>query len=155
MESLQDSVLQLVLSLLEDSMKREYFFQEVFPIEYGPDFDKALQVLVGFFLSRLEQLLPVPNFKQLSLLLNCHPGELDVCVDSVCKLHNLLSLLQMDVCGTLDKNVLPSIVEDRIVSSLSLPPVGDSVILNQHNNNGLTQKSQVCRHPPMMLIEVI
>uniref|UniRef100_A0A8C1VKG3 C2H2-type domain-containing protein n=1 Tax=Cyprinus carpio TaxID=7962 RepID=A0A8C1VKG3_CYPCA len=136
MESLQDSVLQLVLSLLEDSMKREYFFQEVFPIEYGPDFDKALQVLVGFFLSRLEQLLPVPNFKQLSLLLNCHPGELDVCVDSVCKLHNLLSLLQMDVCGTLDKNVLPSIVEDRIVSSLSLPPVGDSVILNQHNNNG-------------------
>jgi len=27
MESLQDSVLQLVLSLLEDSMKREYFFQ--------------------------------------------------------------------------------------------------------------------------------
>ncbi len=27
MESLQDGVLQLVLSLLEDSMKREYFFQ--------------------------------------------------------------------------------------------------------------------------------
>ncbi|KTF80029.1 hypothetical protein cypCar_00023873, partial [Cyprinus carpio] len=136
MESLQDSVLQLVLSLLEDSMKREYFFQEVFPVEYGPDFDKALQVLVGFFLSRLEQLLPVPNFKQLSLLLNCHPGELDACVDSVCKSQNLLSLVQTDVCGTLDKNVLPSIVEDRIVSSLSLPPVGDSVIINQHNNDG-------------------
>lgn len=31
--------------------------------------------------------------------------------------------------------VLPSIVEDRIVSSLSLPPVGDSVI-NQHNDDG-------------------
>lgn len=41
-----------------------FVFQEVFPVEYGPDFDKALQVLVGFFLSRLEQLLPVPNFKQ-------------------------------------------------------------------------------------------
>ncbi|XP_016319905.1 zinc finger protein 2 homolog isoform X2 [Sinocyclocheilus anshuiensis] len=136
MESLQDSVLQLVLSLLEDAMKRGYFFQEVFPVEYGPDFDKALQVLVGFFLSRLEQLLPVPNFKQLSLLLNCHPGELDACVDSVCKSQNLLSLLQTDVCGTLDKNVLPSIVEDRIVSSLSLPPVGDSVIINQYNKDG-------------------
>lgn len=134
MESLQDSVLQLVLSLLEDAMKREYFFQEVFPVEYGPDFDKALQVLVGFFLSRLEQLLPVPNFKQLSLLLSCHPGELDGCVDSVCKSHSLLSLLQSDICGTLEKNVLPSIVEDRIVSSLSLPPVGDSVIVNQQNN---------------------
>ncbi|XP_056116342.1 zinc finger protein 436 [Rhinichthys klamathensis goyatoka] len=136
MESLQDSVLQLVLSLLEDSMKREYFFQEVFPVEYGPDFDKALQVLVGFFLSRLEQLLPVPNFKQLSLLLSCLPGELDACVDSVCKSDNLLSLLQTDVCGTLEKNVLPSIVEDRMVSSLSLPPVGDSVIINQHNEDG-------------------
>lgn len=32
--------------------------------------------------------------------------------------------------------VLPSIVEDRIVSSLSLPPVGDSVIISQHNNDG-------------------
>lgn len=30
---------------------------------------------------------------------------------------------------------LPSIVEDRIVSSLSLPPVGDSVIINQHNDD--------------------
>ncbi|NP_001107944.2 uncharacterized protein LOC100001353 [Danio rerio] len=134
MESLQDSVLQLVLSLLEDAMKREYFFQEVFPVEYGPDFDKALQVLVGFFLSRLEQLLPVPNFKQLSLLLSCRPGELDGYVDSVCKSHSLLSLLQSDICGTLEKNVLPSIVEDRIVSSLSLPPVGDSVLVNQQND---------------------
>ncbi|XP_016102197.1 zinc finger protein ZFMSA12A [Sinocyclocheilus grahami] len=136
MESLQDSVLQLVLSLLEDSMKRGYFFQEVFPVEYGPDFDKAdVQEQPKKERSNLVE-LPVPNFKQLSLLLNCHPGELDACVDSVCKSQNLLSLLQTDVCGTLDKNVLPSIVEDRIVSSLSLPPVGDSVIINQHNNDG-------------------
>lgn len=33
-------------------------------MEYGPDFDKALQVLVGYFISRLEKFLPVPNFKQ-------------------------------------------------------------------------------------------
>lgn len=41
-----------------------FFLQEVFPHEYGPEFDNALQDLVGHFLSRLEQLLPVPNFKQ-------------------------------------------------------------------------------------------
>ncbi|XP_055046274.2 uncharacterized protein [Misgurnus anguillicaudatus] len=139
MENLQDSVLQLVLSLLEDSFKREYFFQEVFPVEYGPDFDKALQVLVGFFLSRLEQRLPVPNFKPLSLLLSCDPAELDACVTSVCKSQCLLSLLQTDVCGTLEKNVLPSIVEDRIFSSLLLPPISDSVIINQHNDDGKLQ----------------
>ncbi|XP_051544669.1 zinc finger protein ZFP2-like [Myxocyprinus asiaticus] len=139
MESLQDSVLQLVLSLLGDSFKRQHFFQEIFPVEYGPDFDKALQVLVGFFLSRLEQLLPVPNFKQLSLLLSCHLGELDACVDSVCKSENLLYLLQTDVCGTLEKNVLPSIVEDRIVCSLSLPPLGDLAVISQHSDDGKLQ----------------
>ncbi|XP_056604625.1 zinc finger protein 571 [Triplophysa dalaica] len=150
MENLQDSVLQLVLSLLEDSFKREYFFQEVFPVEYGPDFDKALQVLVGFFLSRLEQLLPVLNFKQVSLLLSCHPAELDACVNSVCKSQDLLSLLQTDVCGTLEKNVLPSIVEDRIVSSLSLPPISHSAIINQHNDDG---KLQVPVCPDNLLIK--
>lgn len=31
---------------------------------------------------------------------------------------------------------LPTIVEDRIVSSLSLPPVGNSVVINQHSDDG-------------------
>uniref|UniRef100_A0A4W4H687 C2H2-type domain-containing protein n=1 Tax=Electrophorus electricus TaxID=8005 RepID=A0A4W4H687_ELEEL len=91
-ENLQVKLLKLVLGLLEDPGKKQYFFQEVYPLEYGPDFDKALQVLVGHFLSRLEQLLPVPNFKQ---VLSCTPVA----------------------------KSLPSIVEDRIISSLSLPPL--------------------------------
>lgn len=46
--------------------------------------------------------------------------------------------------------VLPSIVEDRIVSSLSLPPISDSAIINQHNDDG---KLQVPMCPENLLIK--
>lgn len=44
-----------------------FFFpmwQNVFPVEYGPDFDTALETLVCEFFTRLEELLPIPDFKQ-------------------------------------------------------------------------------------------
>ncbi|KAL7882765.1 hypothetical protein SRHO_G00004230 [Serrasalmus rhombeus] len=138
-ESLQANLLKLVLSLLEDPAKKEHFFQEVFPVEYGPDFDKALQVLVGHFLSRLEQLLPVPNFKQTSSLLGACHWELKECVESVCRTESLLPLMQSDICGPLEDNVLPSIVEERIISSLSLPPMMDTVLSSQSSDQPDTQ----------------
>ncbi|KAL6459950.1 hypothetical protein MHYP_G00317090 [Metynnis hypsauchen] len=138
-ESLQANLLKLVLSLLEDPAKKEHFFQEVFPVEYGPDFDKALQVLVGHFLSRLEQLLPVPNFKQTSSLLGACHWELKECVESVCRTESLLPLMQSDICGPLEDNVLPSIVEERIISSLSLPPMMDTVLSSQSSDQPQTQ----------------
>lgn len=39
-------------------------WQNVFPVEYGPDFDTALETLVCEFFTRLEELLPIPDFKQ-------------------------------------------------------------------------------------------
>lgn len=33
-------------------------------MEYGPDFDTALETLVSEFFTRLEELLPIPDFKQ-------------------------------------------------------------------------------------------
>ena len=41
-------------------------FQEDFPVDFGPDYDAALQVLVLDFLSRLERLLPVPDLQHVS-----------------------------------------------------------------------------------------
>lgn len=40
------------------------FLQDVFPTDFGPDYDGALQVLMLDFLSRLEKLLPVPDIQQ-------------------------------------------------------------------------------------------
>lgn len=41
-----------------------YLFQDVFPTDFGPEYDSALQMLMLDFLSRLEKLLPVPDIQQ-------------------------------------------------------------------------------------------
>uniref|UniRef100_A0A3B1JFB8 Zinc finger protein 879-like n=1 Tax=Astyanax mexicanus TaxID=7994 RepID=A0A3B1JFB8_ASTMX len=126
-ENLQCKLLKLILSLLDDPVKKEHFFQEVFPVEYGPDFDKALQVLVGHFLSRLEQLLPVPNFKQAASWLSTETTVWENVVENNWDPRYLLPLLRSDYQGTLETNGLPSVVEDRVISTLSLPPLTDVV----------------------------
>lgn len=42
--------------------------QEVFPVEYGPQYDTALHVLLWELLSKLEKMLPVPDLKQVFIL---------------------------------------------------------------------------------------
>ncbi|KAI3366755.1 hypothetical protein L3Q82_009421, partial [Scortum barcoo] len=54
----------LVQSLLNVPFEKEFFFQEVFPANYGSNYDQRLQQLVCDFLSRLEQLLPIPDLQQ-------------------------------------------------------------------------------------------
>lgn len=39
----------------------------MFPVAYGPDFDTALEKLLCDFFSKLEELLPVPDFKQVEV----------------------------------------------------------------------------------------
>lgn len=38
--------------------------KEVFPAEYGPQYDSDLQMLFSEFLCRLAKLLPVPDLEQ-------------------------------------------------------------------------------------------
>ncbi|XP_031439078.1 uncharacterized protein LOC105900681 isoform X2 [Clupea harengus] len=118
LENLQSSFLKLVLNLLEDPVGKEYFFKRVYPVEYGPDFDKALQVLVCYFISRLEKLLPIPNFKQVSSWVDSS-SLWNECEQYLCQPEHLHSLLQNTYHGPLGETDLPSIVEDRIMSSLS------------------------------------
>ncbi|KAG8005629.1 Zinc finger protein ZFMSA12A [Nibea albiflora] len=54
----------LVQNLLSVPFEKEFFFQEVFPVNYGSNYDQRLQQLVSEFLSRLEQLLPIPDLQQ-------------------------------------------------------------------------------------------
>lgn len=41
-----------------------YLLQEIFPVYFGPKYDAALEMLVWEFISRLEELMPVPDFTQ-------------------------------------------------------------------------------------------
>ena len=53
-------------------------------MEYGPDFDTALETLVCEFFIRLEELLPVPDFKQVwhPRIAGCQGGESTRLLDS-------------------------------------------------------------------------
>jgi len=39
-------------------------FQDVFPGDFGPTYDKAIQTLMWLFLSRLEKILPTQTLQQ-------------------------------------------------------------------------------------------
>ncbi|XP_062403524.1 zinc finger protein 3 homolog isoform X1 [Sardina pilchardus] len=56
----------LIQTLLWDPTYRNHFFQDIYPLHYGPKYDTALQLLVWEFLCRLELLIPVPSFHQAS-----------------------------------------------------------------------------------------
>ena len=51
-------------------------FQEDFLVDFGPDYDAALQMLVLDFLSRLERLLPVPDLQHVCTTASQSPEHL-------------------------------------------------------------------------------
>lgn len=59
----------LVKTLLRDPDERKNFFDDVFPGDFGPTYDKAIQTLMWLFLSRLEKLLPTQSLQQIASLL--------------------------------------------------------------------------------------
>uniref|UniRef100_A0A8C6KVF3 Si:zfos-932h1.3 n=1 Tax=Nothobranchius furzeri TaxID=105023 RepID=A0A8C6KVF3_NOTFU len=83
----------LVQSLLKDPAERAYFFQEVFPVEYGPQYDSALQVLLWELLSKLEMLLPVPDLKQTTAWLSSAPSVLEECMSETAGVAKALETL--------------------------------------------------------------
>uniref|UniRef100_A0A8C7XBY9 C2H2-type domain-containing protein n=1 Tax=Oryzias sinensis TaxID=183150 RepID=A0A8C7XBY9_9TELE len=80
--------------LLKDPEEKEKFFQDVFPTDFGPDYDNALQVLMLDFVSRLEKLLPVPDVQQTASMLSSAPSALQECARSVPDPQNLTTVLQ-------------------------------------------------------------
>ncbi|KAL4630174.1 TERF1-interacting nuclear factor 2, partial [Arapaima gigas] len=117
---------ELVKTLLNDPAQRERFFQEVFSVEYGPQFDKALEKLLWEFLTRLDQLLPVPDLAQTVSWLSSSPAVLEECAQCVTQPQLLRSLLQHQKClGHLDvPGKLSPTFGDSILLSMSLPPSG-------------------------------
>lgn len=45
-----------------------HLFQEIFPAYFGSKYDASLEMLVWEFISRLDELLPVPDFTQVAWL---------------------------------------------------------------------------------------
>ncbi|CAN9508423.1 unnamed protein product [Ophioblennius macclurei] len=112
----------LVQSLLKDPIERAYFFTEVFPVEYGPQYDAALHVLLWELLSKLEKLLPVPDLKQTAAWLGAAPRASEECVkSSAAELSSVVEHYRSS--GMLKMTYAPSsTIGSCIMSALSIPP---------------------------------
>uniref|UniRef100_A0A8C7CH61 Zinc finger protein ZFMSA12A-like n=1 Tax=Oncorhynchus kisutch TaxID=8019 RepID=A0A8C7CH61_ONCKI len=95
----------------------------VFPEEFRPDFDQVLQELVCDFLTRLEELLTLPDFKQTALLLSAGSSGLDECLQSFSHSEDLQFLLQnYKQCRTLYTNISSSdIPQESDIESDAFP----------------------------------
>ncbi|XP_049891661.1 zinc finger protein 23-like isoform X2 [Epinephelus moara] len=118
----ESTFIALVESLLKDPVERAYFFQEVFPVEYGPQYDAALHVLLWELLSKLEKLLPVPDLKQTTAWFGSAPSVLEECVQSspeelglIFEHYKSIGLLKMPYGPS-------STIGSCIMSALSIPP---------------------------------
>uniref|UniRef100_A0A3P8U4L0 C2H2-type domain-containing protein n=2 Tax=Amphiprion percula TaxID=161767 RepID=A0A3P8U4L0_AMPPE len=122
-EEVMLNFLELIQTLLKDPEERRDFFLEVFPAEYGIQFDSDLQTLFWEFLCRLAQLLPVPDLEQIVSWLGAECSVMEDCVQSVSEPTDLKNLLQHHKrLGHLEQHVPPSSMGDSILSSLAAVP---------------------------------
>ncbi|KAM9835800.1 uncharacterized protein ACBR49_019498 isoform 2-T2 [Aulostomus maculatus] len=70
-----------ILAVNLTTAERRRLLQDVF----NQSFDGALQTLVSDFLSRIDQLFPIPDFKQAASWLDATPGGLEVCLQAADK----------------------------------------------------------------------
>ncbi|XP_061816728.1 uncharacterized protein [Nerophis lumbriciformis] len=123
-EESEVNFVELVHSLLEDPVERKYFFEETFLSYFGPKYDAALEMLVWEFISRLEELLPVPDFTQLAALLGDAPSFLSDCLQTFFPPADMKALLEhhrnLGHFEEKDPRLLP--MDDCILTSMSLPP---------------------------------
>eukprot|EP00063_Salmo_salar_P034183 XP_014009018.1 PREDICTED: zinc finger protein 79-like isoform X1 [Salmo salar] len=136
LEASDSNFVELVQTLLGDPSEREHFFQEVFPVHYGPRYDTALQTLVWEFLSRLEELLPVPDLTQTTAWLSAAPSVLEGCGQTVFDPEQLKTVLQHHQRhGNLNNSHVSKYTADTILSTLSLPPKMRVVINYEPDNS--------------------
>ncbi|KAJ8007022.1 hypothetical protein DPEC_G00113260 [Dallia pectoralis] len=116
--------LDLIQNLLKDPDVKDHFFQEVFPVQFGQKYDTALEILLWEFLSRLEELLPVPDFAQMASWLGEAPSLLDECLQSATRPEEMKALIdhQRDLGHIYIKDSCSLPMDDIILSTLSLPP---------------------------------
>ncbi|XP_054610128.1 zinc finger protein 135-like [Dunckerocampus dactyliophorus] len=121
----------LVRNLLRDSDERKNFFDDVFPEDFGPTYDKAIQTLMWLFLSRLEKLLPSQSLHQIASLLSDSSSVLKDCLQSFTASQGLRTVLDTHKDLSQLEDVDSCEVDSGILSALCLPPAKRVVIVNE------------------------
>ncbi|KAM9704896.1 uncharacterized protein ACNS7B_001296 isoform 2-T2 [Menidia menidia] len=125
LENSKSNFVEIVCALLNDPDERERFFTEVFPIHYGQQYESTLQRLVWKFISRLDNLLPIPDIKQTAAWLSSAPSVMEECEQLVLKPEHLKALMlfhDQQTGGTNKCSENPNL----FLPTLSLRPKGKS-----------------------------
>ncbi|TRY58896.1 hypothetical protein DNTS_003106 [Danionella cerebrum] len=95
MEESETSFVNLVQTLISKPEEKERYFQvNIFPEEYGPKFDKNLQMLMENFLLKLDQMMTVPDLSETVFCLRSSPSLLEKCLNSVSIPKQMKTLLE-------------------------------------------------------------
>uniref|UniRef100_A0A1A8LED0 KDEL (Lys-Asp-Glu-Leu) endoplasmic reticulum protein retention receptor 2b n=3 Tax=Nothobranchius TaxID=28779 RepID=A0A1A8LED0_9TELE len=121
----------LVQNLLRDPVERTNFFQDVFPGDFGPAYDKAIQTLMWLFLSRLEKLLPNQTLQQIASLITDTKTVLNESLKTLVQPQDLRVLLETQKNLIQLEDIESYAVDSGILSALCLPPVERVVIVNE------------------------
>ncbi|XP_051926422.1 zinc finger protein 43-like isoform X1 [Hippocampus zosterae] len=122
--------MSLVRNLLRNCVERENFFQDVFPEDFGPTYDKAIQTLMWLFLSRLEKLIPTQSLQQIASLLSDSSSVLRECLESYTMSQGLKTALDAHKDLSQLEDIESCEVDSGILSALCLPPAERDAVLN-------------------------
>ncbi|MEQ2224771.1 hypothetical protein ILYODFUR_010963 [Ilyodon furcidens] len=120
LESSKSNFVEIVYALLKDTEERKRFFTEVFPIHYGQQYEATLQRLVWKFISRLDNLLPIPDIKQTAEWLSSAPSVMEECGKLVLDPGQLKTLLNFQEQQTGNLNTSLPHAQNMFLPSLSL-----------------------------------
>ncbi|XP_072233509.1 uncharacterized protein [Leuresthes tenuis] len=126
LENSKSNFAEVVCALLEDPEERERFFTEVFPIHYGQQYESTLQRLVWKFISRLDNLLPIPDIKQTAAWLSTTPSVMEECGQLVLKPEQLKALILFHERQSGNANKCSSQAQNMFLPTLSLHPKAPS-----------------------------
>ncbi|KAM4570165.1 uncharacterized protein PAE49_009371 isoform 2-T2 [Odontesthes bonariensis] len=126
LENSKSNFAQVVCALLEDPEERKRFFTEVFPIHYGQQYESTLQRLVWKFISRLDNLLPIPDIKQMAAWLSTTPSVMEECGQLVLKPEQLKALILFHEQQSGNANKCSSQAQNMFLPTLSLHPKAPS-----------------------------
>uniref|UniRef100_A0A8C2GEF2 Zgc:113263 n=1 Tax=Cyprinus carpio TaxID=7962 RepID=A0A8C2GEF2_CYPCA len=125
--------LDLIQTLISNPEEREHFFQNIFPEEYGPKFDKNLKTLMEAFLLQFDRIISVPDLSQTVSWLRTCPSLLEECLHSVFVPKQMKTLLEHHRANG---KSLRSAHNGCTFSSQSLPPLVQVVISSDHTESG-------------------
>ncbi|XP_061099760.1 uncharacterized protein LOC133129587 [Conger conger] len=154
LEEFVSLVMETFPELLSESQRTELTLglQYMSPAGFGSKTDPALEVLLWEFLSRLDQLLLVPDLKQTVCWLSVAPSVLEVCVQSASSPDQLKTLLRHHrSIGQLDMNATLPSKEECKLSSISHPPsqrmVDFTKLTNTNSQSKLATDCMTCSSP--------